>query len=394
MSTIERTGFQHANSTQMARDNELLRRASLAKSDEPFTSSGSQPPRLYRWPPRGNSAASATDDLGRTILHRLATNGNIFKLRELIAAPYSTELDARDNEGNTPLLLALTKCKSQWDGQAECALALIEANCDLDALNAADLSALHLTLTRDQPKLMSALLKGEVDREQQGINGNTPLHVALYLQKTPYIKLFLTPKNLRAVNNDGDTVFHTAAGVEEVVALKKRLNGESKYDLIAINRAGRTALHEALMASDSTSARALIAMEPALLEVQDSQGNLPLHTALANKNLRSLIPDLTTEKTKIVLNGKGESPFLLAFKQNATKWLGFVGTLEIKDTPDNAGNIPLHLAAAKGCIKWIRALATEETLNAKNYVGNTACHFACANGHYKIVNLLKIMTLK
>ncbi len=399
MATTDRTGFRYSSSGQMAAwekpqdDSALLKPPTHTSSTAGSRSNGASPlfpdpGASFTYSPGLERNTEATDHLGRTALHQFANNGDIKSIKGLMPIAAS-ELNAKDCEGDTPLILALRKCDDEWDGHSDCALTLIGANGDLDAVNRQGFSALHIALTGIQPRLTDALVQAGANRERKGVNENTPLHIALYVRNsTPFIPPFLTANNLKATNADGDPPLHVAAKTGKVRQLTRCFKAGFKLHVTGLNYAGNTALHEALLAEKIESARALIKMRHRFLHIPDTEGNFPLHLALMKPALSSLIPYLTAPKAKGAFNAKGESPFLLALKKNATKHLEGLDTLAVRTTPDHRGNTPLHIASAKGLIRWIQPLATELTLSAPNRAGNTPLHLASLNGQPEAARLL------
>ena len=412
----DRTGFLYSSSAEMAAckaaqdDSALLKPPTRTSKSSGSRSSGAsplfeEPEQSFAWSPKLDTTTEATDHLGRTALHQLADAGDIASLQQLLLTD-SSQLGATDNQGNTALLLALQKCEETWAGHRDCAEALIKAKDSkgsLDTVNDQGESALHLTLIRNQPELTATLVQAGANRGVRGVNGNTPLHVALYLENSaPFILSLLTAANLRAANDEGNTPMHTAAQTAKVRLLRRkvrlfasRFKEGFKLDITCVNKTGKTALHEALFAEKTEeigpvieSVKALIKMDRKLLDIPDTEGNFPLHLALMKSSLSCLVPNLTTPEAKKAVNSKGETPFLLALKNKATKWIGYVSTPAVRTTPDYRGNTPLHIAVVNGLIPWIRPLVTEQTISAPNKAGNTPVHLANLHGHPKAVTIL------
>lgn len=372
MATVERTGFQYPSSAQMASDNALLEGGENKKT--PTKTS----PFLYKWPPIDPSPQSRPD--------------------------YTI---------SPPLITALYKCGDQWDKNSEQALSLINRGQDLDTVGWDGRSPLHVTLIREQPRLMNALVQAGANREHKEEGGDTLLHIALRLEKPSlYVAPFVTETNLREPNDAGDLPIHVAASTRKVALLASCFKEGYTPPLTSVNKAGDTALHEVLNATKraiwsnpketaqalldcaTRSIKILTEMEPQLLEIPDKKGNLPLHRAIESDKLAKLIPYLTTPEAKLAVNKKGETPFLLALKTGRIKWIAYVGALAVKTTADNDGNTPLHMAARNGLIRWIRPLTTSETITAKNKDKLTASHLAFAKRFPKVVTLLAKLTVR
>jgi ankyrin repeat protein len=92
------------------------------------------------------------------------------------------DVDAQDNDGMTPLLLASQR--SSWDvsdfaGKSDAVVQLLlEHGANVNVWNKNGERALHLASQHGRPNIMELLLKFGADVDAQDNNGMTPLHSA------------------------------------------------------------------------------------------------------------------------------------------------------------------------------------------------------------------------
>jgi hypothetical protein len=100
-------------------------------------------------------------------LHEAALTGNLEALQQHIDA--GSDLNARDEFGSTPLIVASTF------GETDVAEALISAGADLEAGNSDGSTPLHIASFLCYPDIVAALLEHGANPNATNHNGNTPL---------------------------------------------------------------------------------------------------------------------------------------------------------------------------------------------------------------------------
>ncbi|MDX1741113.1 MAG: ankyrin repeat domain-containing protein [Rhodothermales bacterium] len=100
-------------------------------------------------------------------LHEAALTGNVEAVQHHLAA--GSDLNARDEYGSTPLIVASTF------GRTEVARALIVAGADLQAGNSDGSSPLHIASFLCYPEIVAVLLEHGADPNATNANGTTPL---------------------------------------------------------------------------------------------------------------------------------------------------------------------------------------------------------------------------
>ena len=254
----------------------------------------------------------------KTLLHTACSEGRLDAVRKLIR--FDANVNRLDNSnGDTPL--HRTK-----DVQfAEC---LLEHGADIEARNVSGDSALYRNLCFYFPEseaLANLLLK-------HGADINSPTNV-------------------------GDTLFLDMVGRDEPEVVRYLV--ENGASLNAVNKSGQTTLHLAVQSGRKRTMKFIVGKEPKLVNVQDIDGNLPIHFAVKAKHLEWLI-DVGHANLDVV-NNTGVSPLCtyITRKGSITHCRGrknqiiFVDMLtsmatrcpKITSVCDEFGNGSLHYAA-------------------------------------------------
>ncbi len=114
---------------------------------------------------------NAADQYGYTPLKR-AIEGHHAEAAKLLIDSGKVDLNAKDPEGKTPLIVALNM------GEREVAEALIAKGADLKAKDKNDITALHAALRMSQAEVATALIEKGVDVNGADRTGQTPLTLA------------------------------------------------------------------------------------------------------------------------------------------------------------------------------------------------------------------------
>lgn len=103
--------------------------------------------------------------------------------------------------GGTPL---------HWAISREVVVALVDKNCDINALNFDGRTALHIMVLRGRLECAMALLSRGAEHSIGDNEGNTPLHLAVKQPNIAIVQaLIVFGANLEAKNNMGNTPRHT-----------------------------------------------------------------------------------------------------------------------------------------------------------------------------------------
>lgn len=182
----------------------------------------------------------------------------------------------------------------------------------------------------------------------------------------------LTPKEIYAQDDDGDTLLHIACMEGWKQLLFKLIQSTPKPDLLDLrNDLGQTALHVASLCGRFDEARFLL-VAGATVDARDRAGCTPLHVACKRGDLR-VASDLLSPVTQ------KEVDFLkLRYQVAVDNGSLDVGRLLLQRT--YAGDTALHLAVRSGSRALVERLLQEHTADPnvqEHYCGATPLHLAC-----------------
>ncbi|KAI6693240.1 hypothetical protein NL676_020950 [Syzygium grande] len=203
------------------------------------------------------------------------------------------------------------------------------------------------------------------ESESEGPSGNSLLHIAAGIENADVLRTLLEvidDEQLAAQANDrGDTPLHVAARAGRVRMAELLLDRGSDVD--KANKAGNTALHEAVKNVETGDLRILLRLLQAVdgNEVLSSEigGMPPVHGAVVHRRLDMLI-EMSGQKK------------------------------ELFDLRDDGENTPLHLAAYENYVEGVEFLVDEFSSSAfeHNSEGYLPIHVACKMGHIETIKKL------
>ena len=285
---------------------------------------------------------------GRTLEHYTIKKENgVDCLNELIAN--TEEIDAIDNDGVTPLMIA-----ALW-GRFECLTRLLDAGADISIAANCGRTALHMAAYNGDRETIKALLDADgIKVSEKTNNGSTALHFASYSGRADAVELLLAAGNeVKEKDKNGRTALHIAAysGHTDTVKLLLAAGSEVKEK----DKDGRTALHLAAYSGHTDTVELLRAAE---FKERDNDGRTALHLAAYSGH---------TDIVESIL----------------------AAGIEVREK-DNDGWTALHMAASNGRSDTVRLLLAADGIKVreKDNDGRTPLCAAARNGHVECLELL------
>lgn len=182
---------------------------------------------------------------GLTLLHHAVKNGDVEKVRSLLAA--GAAVDPRDKNGSTPLLLAV------FYGEDEIVNQLLKHRADVNALDDTD-TPIRYAAAAGHDLIAKYLLDAKADKTLQDSKGRDALHIAASCGHINVVTTLLRRDaaiNTRDQNQGTPLMAAAMCGKSAVVELllQQELAQTLRLEMInAVDIYGRTALHYAARA--------------------------------------------------------------------------------------------------------------------------------------------------
>ena len=320
----------------------------------------------------------ATDRYNATALTLLRGREFATAARVLLAA--GADAGATDRYGNT-VLHAAARCGDA----AGVRLAMAVSRCEVDVVNGAGETALHLASQNGNVECVETLLAEGADARVKATDGQTAMHKVRTSQLVAVLQA--TGADVNAKDKRGRTVLHCAAGNLSPFDLISALLAAGAKARAADN-GGQTALHCAAASLSPAAVRVLLAADADVTAVDDD-GETCLHWAmkhlssynrLAGVMVSTLLragakPGARDKRGQTPLHGASRGGFLTAASLLLGDPLAWCA-----DARRAAADAPA-VAPAK-------ATHTEADVNAANQDGQTALHLAALEGDSRMVALL------
>ncbi|AUH72563.2 ankyrin repeat domain-containing protein [Legionella sainthelensi] len=314
--------------------------------------------------------------------------------QQLIAA--QAQLDIKDNDENTPLIIAVkNKDLAMVNG-------LLEHGACLETLDAHMKTALFWAAEKGYEDIFDVLLKHGANINGVSYPGEkTPLMAALLKHHFGIAQKILSQKGVavKQKNRHGTTALHMAAKNTEILKIALALYPENKrLEAVMIqNENGKTVLHWA--ATNPESLRIILELLPenqrleAVMIQNKYARNTVLHYAADTpeslKTILESLPENQRLRAVMIKNEEGATVFHLATK-NAESLKTVLALLpenqriEAVRIQSQYGNTVLHTAATNtDSLKTILELYPQnqrlEAVMTKNKLGNTVLHNAASN---------------
>ncbi|MCQ2610452.1 MAG: ankyrin repeat domain-containing protein [Treponema sp.] len=352
----------------------------------------------------------ASNSNGQTPLFNAAKSDNVPVMDILVKG--GANLKHRDSLGSTALHTAV-----RWNALIA-TNRLIELGLDPDTQNIAGKTPLAEAAVEGNTEIATLLLSKDADPNVYDTSGKTSLTDAVRANRKDMVNLLLkNGANPQIQDMNGRSPYHEAADMANIEII--RILSNAKSNPLARDKEGRTPLS----ISFKKGTNVMFAILGSDKNITDSEGNTPVHIAVANKVKPSMLSGLiekgypfdtrnsngytplaqavTTNQldTVNILLEKGANPFCeintrqdnvlsLAFTTKNSEILSYIVKYSGNKT-DIKGNTVLHYAAKYGDAKTVERLLSYGMDKAvKNYTGETPYDIAKSWKHEDIARLL------
>uniref|UniRef100_A0A673K4S7 E3 ubiquitin-protein ligase MIB1 n=1 Tax=Sinocyclocheilus rhinocerous TaxID=307959 RepID=A0A673K4S7_9TELE len=194
------------------------------------------------------------------------------------------DLNARNKRRQTPLHIAVNK------GHLQVVKTLLDFGCHPSLQDSEGDTPLHDAISKKRDDMLSVLLEAGADVTITNNNGFNALHHAALRGNPSAMRVLLSklprPWIVDEKKDDGYTALHLAALNNHVEVAELLVHqGNASLDIQNVNQ--QTALHLAVERQHTQIVRLLVRAE-AKLDVQDKDGDTPLHEALRHHTLSQL----------------------------------------------------------------------------------------------------------
>ena len=335
---------------------------------------------------------SAQDDDGNTPLHLASLHGNVESVKEIISVNPDL-ITFINNSGKTALHFAC-ECSSSDLIKMFCTSPKCDQNCQ-DSLGRTPLHLVCMSQSETSLGALDTLSAGTAcDSTIEDQYGCLPVH---YIQDAGKLSFFLeTYKcSLNYQDNNGDTILHKACKRGNV-KLVEYLVGKCNVD--CRNNKKQTPLHLACENGAPVAVLgALYTDQGFTMNLQDENGDCPLHIAIRTKN-EHIVQLLVTilEADVNIVNHQNSSPMHLASKLCNSTFLNMLlhtGRVDVAivNSLDTDGMSPLkYLHNRKDyelCSLLLAYLPNLKTVNVDGH-GNTMLHVAIGNCRKEVIDYL------
>ena len=312
-----------------------------------------------------NLQINLANDDQKTPLHLAVEKGNIDIVDKLLNM--RPDHNAVDSSGNTVLHLAAA------GGYLDCCESILKHNADkINARNNDENTPLHLAIKNGNSNIIACLQQYQTGCNLQNSLGDTPLHLAVNDGHLDCFTKLLADTNLKIelTNNTHLTPLHCAAktGNAEIIAqlLHRGANCNAK------DTSGDTPLHLAVTKGFLNCCEKLLARTDLKINEKNKTNETPLHKAaeVGRRNVCELILQYPGVNINILKNKVHQTPLHLAAQQNNHEVIKLLlkkgANWKLRD---KYSYLALHYAAETGSVKSCEYLtkafeeATREQIN-------------------------------
>ncbi|XP_019853321.1 PREDICTED: uncharacterized protein LOC109582800 [Amphimedon queenslandica] len=343
---------------------------------------------------------ATTTDTGSTVLLVACKGGHVPVVLYLTSLP-QCNVAAKTSNGSTVLHITC-----QYSDSLPILKHLVENHqLDLCAVNDEGMAPIHLACKKGRLNLIQYIIEHIPSSLElpQSKHGRTPFLIAVYFNQLEVIKYLISKKcNLSATDDKGSGAVHTSVARGHLNVLKYLIDN-NYCNPNATNHQDHVPIHIAVAAEQFEILEFLLRTRLSILiNVQDEDGNTPLHLACMWRQTKTVSrlssAYLSTNINILITNKKGQTPLHLAVAsghKDTTEALlssvtGSSTHHDLLTATDNEGSTVFHTACSNGHIDVFRYLSSiyPQGVNALDNRGRGLLHAACEGGDIEIVKEL------
>ena len=330
------------------------------------------------------------DKLGWTPLHYGCNYGHVNIVTYLINEQTS-DCQVQSAKGETPLHVTCSPSCSEEKAFSVLKYLTVTCSCDINARDSEGNTPL-MYLLYHRPSMMQIarylIIECQCDTLLKNHNGDTAFHIAGTNSNTDLVKLLIETRGseINTKNKEKNTPLHLACsiGCEEVVKL---LLSSEKCCLYELNKASHTPLQVA-EANNHLNIISLI-IYAMYDNPDDSLRNTPLHIACQAQNVHLAMIILDMNFNVTAANSNGDTPLHLACRNGSLKLVKLLLDNCDVDSRNKNGDTPLHEACKLGHLSIVKILLERSVFpDAKNYAGSTPTHYAIHYNNFEVAQIL------
>jgi len=322
------------------------------------------------------------DNFYRTTPLFIALRRRNFKIALILLENDKINIDEKDNNGNTALVLAV-KC-----GNLELVKSLIKYGANINVKSNNGKPLLSIATNNNNIEIVKFLVKSGVDLNILDNNGDTALGIAIRSQSVEISKVLIdNGANINVKDGGNNTILLTSLLTDNEELYTYLLN--KCDDIINIkNYDEKTALNIFTEKEDLDKIKLLI-YYGADINSMDMYGNTPLLIAIYKKN-DNIINFLIDNGADInIKNKNGDTPLLIATKKNYIECCKKLINNNVNvNYKDSNGNSSLMIAIKNEKIELVKMLIGDSCVNEENKSGETPLYLAVINNSIELTKLL------
>ncbi len=290
-------------------------------------------------------------------------------------------LASRDGVKNSPLHYAALA------GHNEGIIFLVNKGIPVDAVNNDGRTPLMLALQKDSVVAVNALLSLGANPLSRDATGATPLHLAVYWAAENCLKILARPGSSVDLRDfTGKTPLRTAVDKADIGLATFLL--EKGADVRARDSSGETPLHAAARLPDE---RLVLLLGPKVrnVDIRDDAGTTPLLEAVFSENAKAAAAFASLGASIHARDSSGESPLSFALKKGTAVLRAVLNEKTVGASDADGRSVIRVILEAKPGVDYIKtALGAGAPVDDRDSQGRTPLLIAAQNLYFEIISQL------